>query len=330
MYGKSLSGIFFLLALSLLVFSGCTSAESMGVKCAKKVVDVEKIYHEFLNQEFKKLVDNFDRYGFKTRLEVKKYIEKIEHDSDSIYDALSKQAEEYYSKYGIRYVTNEEEAKEFNFAYESYLAFYEEYCEEPGYEEFKVYSDSLGKLVSSIIPVKPDINKIKSDLVGKTIYGVEGGYFKDSWRCRIADSTVIKSVNILEEKSSDKSRIEYRLNVVLQGDEGGAYDIKTALIYSIDDDDEDWTVYCLDTESVDILRTGKYKDYITSYVSSYWDNYLLNIKSSYDESLVVGVKYNYYGSEVRRAFVVVPGRIANVNIGNSEYSIDFVELVPEI
>lgn len=326
---KSLNCVL-LLVLPVLALTGCASAESMGVKCAKKVVDVEKIYYEFKNQEFKKLVNNFDRYGFKTRLEVKEYIEKIVHDSDSIYDALSRQAEEYYSKYGIRYITNEEEAKEFNFAYESYLAFYEEYCEDPEYEEFETYSDSLVKLVANIIPVKPDMKRVKSDLVGRTVYGVEGGYFKDSWRCWIADSTVIKSVKVLEENRPDKSQVEYRLNVILQGDEGGAYDIKTVLTYSIDDDEEDWTVYSLDTESVDIVRTGKYKDYITSYVSSYWDNYMLNIKSSYDESLVVGVKYNYYGSEVRRAFVVEPGRIANINLGNSEYSIDFVELLPEI
>lgn len=36
MYHKSLNRIFFLLILSVLAFTGCTSAESMGVKCAKK------------------------------------------------------------------------------------------------------------------------------------------------------------------------------------------------------------------------------------------------------------------------------------------------------
>lgn len=62
--------------------------------------------------------------------------------------------------------------------------------------------------MANIIPVKPNIGKIKADLVGRTIYGVNDGYFQDSWRCRISDSTVIKSVNILEEKRPDKYNID--------------------------------------------------------------------------------------------------------------------------
>lgn len=65
-------------------------------------------------------------------------------------------------------------------------------------------------------------------------------------------------------------------------------------------------------------------------MSSSWLNYVLKISNSYHKDLVVGVKFSHYGSEGRRAFTINSGRYTSVDIDNSEYSIDFVELLPEI
>lgn len=173
--------------------------------------------------------------------------------------------------------------------------------------------------INTIIPPVPSAEKIQADLVDRKLpEGKEDGYFSSDWRWtiergEISDFMIVKETNM----SPRKYKIEAQMKLKKSSSYG--FDANVEIIYELRDGEVDWTIDCVQSLGLDIIRTGDYDGKVIVD-----DNYLVN---KCDAPLLVGYTIvNSSGTSKRESHVVA---------GNSKWSytgwsfemavIDFIE-----
>jgi hypothetical protein len=306
----------------VLFFFACSSPESDGKKAAENFCDCEKKSVENRQRDYSDLIRKFDSYDFQTRIAVREKIQSIADNAAEKYADCLKKAEDHYRKVSGKYATNYEKNTQFEYAFQ-------------GYRNTNTVTDEallpliaqMNHLILSVIPPKPDAEKIKRDLVGRKITEQPDGYHRPDWFWEIKEGEIREIQMISENRQGNDYLFEIRL--ILQAD-GGAQEALVNLTYILHNND-DWTIDFLESKQMNIVKTGKYDNCITIQRKGWTGEYELGFTNHCDVSLVVGgVILSEFRNEWQKFSAVVEGNSAKsigglFSVSVLDYQIHFVE-----
>ena len=313
-----------MVSLSLL---SCSSPRKDGEKAARAFNESEQTYQTDLKDRIQDFVDDFDSYGFTSRVDARKKINDIVAGVKNDYEKNLRSAKLLFTKLQTKYSDNYEDSRSFEtgFAENRRSEKIDTAANLPMQEEINL-------LIKSIIPPKPDGDKMKKDLAGRFWQDKEDGYFGISKHI-IKDGT-IKDVKIVSETDQHDS---YLVNVILniQEREGSAiFKIDSDIKYILGEAD-DWTIDYLGSNSVDIQKTGQFNKYISTRITEPWLKKQLEISNHSDATLIVGgtvldkesSEWRKFAVEIAPNSTKVIGGLASIpHYGDIlEYEIHFVE-----
>jgi len=281
---KTLTGILLLFAF----LASCSSPESDGKKAAQKTCDCIDEYAGKLNKAYESYIEKFNSYSFKTRIEAR---EKISRDVQEVEDEFIKSEEKsaaYRDKLNGKYLTNRENAIKFQYAYNTQYAAYSA----PSVDTV-TFQSRINSLVQTIIPPKPDLEKLKKGLIGRKIAEGIDGYRGRDWYWEIKSPNDLKSVEI---KNAENRGDDYLLDVhiILRG-ENTDYEADVKIVYVLRQYD-DWTIDIIETQNMQIVQTHRYDNCISVKLS----NDGLEVNNQCDVALLIGgsVLLDHYGEGI--------------------------------
>jgi len=246
-----------LILITTTLLSSCSSPEADGKKAAQKACNCIDEYAKNVNKAYTAFADKFDSYSFQTRIEAR---EKIDAEIQKLENELEKckgNAFSYYDKLEGKYKTNREKSVKFQYAYLAKMQDFDANTK----IDIAALQNRVDNRILTIIPPKPDLEKLKKDLIGRKIAEGVDGYRKKDWYWEIKSLNQLKNVEIkkIENKGDD-----YRLDVhlVLQG-ENTDYEADVRIFYVLRQYD-DWTIDVIETQNMQIVQTGKYANCITT------------------------------------------------------------------
>lgn len=296
-----------------MTFLSCNSPKNDGERIAEMY---NKSVSDFIDERektFDGFISDFESYNFSSRVEARNEIESAIDKLVSDYDNDRASADYAYEKL----------AREYSGDFDKYNEFITEFKQslDKDNDINKIlkevyYNPDIDRLIYTIIPNRPDEEKVKKDLKGRTIEG--NNYANIKWL--IAEGE-IKELNILDVKKEKEDYI-YDISLVVQ-EYGGALKGHIVVRYELGTHD-DWTIQGVLSKELDYVITGKYNDYIETKVevSGLW------VKNNYDRPLAVGgMAFKSYSNSWYKFYCVIPGNDTDrVAWSMIDYKIDFVEL----
>lgn len=299
----------------------CSTPESDGRRAADLYFKAEKASVEYRKSKYEKLIKQISANNFDTRTEVRDIIDDISNKAYEIKKEKEQKADAFYLEKSNKYILNLKENAEFQYAYQTLrnTACYNEY-------ELSPLLEQINKLILTIIPKFPDEDKIKKDLVGRKISGVPNSYLGRDWYWITDSCEQIKQIKITSE-NKNANTYSCKVNLLLQAD-GGAYVADVQIFYELGNNDE-WTMVLLESISLELLKTGKYNNCITTQRSGWIGEYQVEFFNSSDVPLVVGGLLRYEYGEWEKFCIVVDGysskRFGGIFCSIKDYKIEFVE-----
>jgi len=314
--------IFIGIVLCVLV-SACSSPESDGKKAAKKWCDCSIEYAGKMNKVYETYIENFDSYSFKTRIAAREEINKRIQEVENELNKCREKATTYHNKLNDKYLTNREKAAKYQYAYiaqnNSFTA---------PVVDVNTFSSAISNLIQTIIPPKPDLEKLKRDLIGRKITEQPNGYHRQGWYWEIESPNELKEVKIV---NATENGADYILDVylLLQG-EANQHEANVRITYILGQYN-DWTIEFLETQEINIVKTGKYNNCIISQRKGWSSEYYLEFTNQCDVSLVVGgAILSEYGGEWKKFSTIVDangtksvGGLFSISV--RDYQIHFIE-----
>jgi len=303
-------------------FFACSNPESDGKKAAEKFCDCEKEFTKNLNKETQTFINDFGDYGFKTRVEAREKSEELINKASLEYKNCVQKAQQQYNKLKGKYVGNYEKTTKFEYAYYAKKDFDKQETLHgiPNQQE-------INNLILTVIPPKPNIEKIKQDLIGRKITEQPDGYHRQGWYWEIKEGE-IKEIQIISENKQGNDYL-FTVCLILQAD-GSAHEAFVNLTYVLRQND-DWIIDFLENKQVNIVRTGKYDNCLTSQRQGWSGEYYLEFTNHCDVALVVGgVVLSEFGGEWKKFSTIVDangtksvGGLFSVSV--KDYQIHFIE-----
>ncbi len=302
-----------LIIICFMTFLSCNSPKNDGERIAEMY---NKSVSDFIDERektFDGFISDFESYNFSSRVEARNEIES----------AIDKLVSEYDNDRASADYAYEKLAREYSGDFDKYNEFITEFGQNLDKEndinkilKEVYYNPDVDRLIYTIIPNRPDEEKVKKDLKGRIIEG--NNYTNIKWL--IAEGE-IKELNILDVKKEKEDYI-YDISLVVQ-EYGGALKGHIVVRYELGTHD-DWTIHGVLSKELDYVITGKYNDYIETKVevSGLW------VKNNYDRPLAVGgMAFKSYSNSWYKFYCVIPGNDTDrVAWSMIDYKIDFVEL----
>ncbi|MCB0540604.1 MAG: hypothetical protein KDE33_24015 [Bacteroidetes bacterium] len=150
------------------------------------------------NEEF---LNSFSSYNFKKRQEARNKLEELKNPANTAQIECNNKAQIKYNELRNRYITNEEVQKKFDFAYTAQSGI----CNPSNQSKLNSMFAEIESKIATIKDPEPDIQKIKSDLIGKKIPGWNFDALSEFENAKISNTT----------HGSD--RVEYTIDLHLVG-----------------------------------------------------------------------------------------------------------------
>jgi len=244
----------------MLSLAACSSPESDGIKAAKMMYSSQKEYTQKRNliikeqnKAYETYVKKFDSYSFETRIEAREklneYIEKAKESSQKLEEdsqELMNKAYEYRNKLASKYQTNRENEEKFSYAFNNYRPKVISY--EASQDAYTDYHSIIRDLIKTIIPPKPDIERLKNDLIGRRVTNQTTGYY--NW---IIDS--LDELKGLELISTTDNGKEVLFEAQLRLQRINQWDTNISVKYVLPDNEDWWKLETYNGQ-MDIVHTG--------------------------------------------------------------------------
>jgi Skp family chaperone for outer membrane proteins len=311
-------------AVFALLFAACSSPESDGKKAARQMCDCKTEYSQNREKSYTELNDNLDSYHFETRNAVREKLAEIDDKLAIEFQHCQQKATAQYAKFRQRYAANYQKNSEFEYAYQNY----QEINELQENRNPDQINKSINAKILSIIPPKPDVEKLKKDLTGRKISDMENGWHRQDWYHEVKQGD-IQEIEIKNERKQDKDFV-FSVRLLLQKESSGQEEAIIKVTYVLQDYD-DWRIDFLETESLNIVQTHKYDNCITTQRIGWSYEYKLEITNRCDVALIVG---GYVLSEQKnewQKFTTVVSANETKSVGGLfsvsvlDYKIEFIE-----
>jgi len=333
------------------LFASCKpSPETLGKKVGQQACDCQKKYAETQSTIYQEFLNRFDSYGFKTRSEARQKWQDMKDDAQRQFEqcqqGVEQKKQEVRSKFPSRpedlfnpndlqkvmrdpkgytkqvekkqkeFAKNQEKARKFEEVYNNTVS----QCS----ANSNTFDEQvINAKILSIIPQKPDINKLKQDLVKRRIIEPANGYFGRGWAWQIASVEELKDVRIL---SDEKQGGDYVLDVylVLQKEGAGQYEADVKIICVLGNND-DWTIDFIETKNIGIVKTGRYNNCVTTEIKKGWST-SLQFTNSCDVNLIIGGQIlSNDGEWSKFSSRVNANSSSSQSYYGKQYKIDFIE-----
>jgi len=240
---------FFALLLLVCFMFGC-SPESEGRRAAKKLHDCEIVLAKELNKAYLTFIDKFKSYSFKTRVEARNHLANKTNKIYNKYQTRLDDADRYRKKMEDKYDSSGDNNKKEKY----YDAFrdYQTHAKAAPEVDSWTSLEAIDRLISEIIPPRPDIEKIKNDVVGRSFRG-RGQ--------KIQSPDEVKHVRILETNSQDDEKIVMGAEMVFQRT-GSEWEVNATITYILREDDWDWKLDTFKVREANPVITGRYTNYV--------------------------------------------------------------------
>lgn len=324
----------YLLFLPLLLFSGCSeSPEEVGHRLAERMNENCRQYLMELQQAEAEFIKNFDASNYATRDDALKDYDKRLTDIIIAFQNRKREIDTECSEASIKYLKNKStnDWYEYNEAFENGID-QQLQARIDRIRESTEYPAAVLNAVRTIIPVKPDTEKIIEDLQSEKIsegFPREICWFSENQRWTLAEYD-IKDFRI-EEVLQDTDKDYIIIATMRMENDHNAFDARVKISYQLPRD-EDWKMEFVNSLGLSIVRTHKYDDLVSFGIADDgWGGVnSLQISNKSNVDLVVGVDYVTRGTRHRRAVQVSPDRKAQVGgtFGGgsvTSYEIGFIE-----
>jgi len=300
----------FFIGIAIILVACSPSPEADGKKAYQKFDDCETEFHKNLTKESQRFVSNFAGFGFTTRIEAREKSEAVLEGVVRSFESCNQRAEQDYTKLKSKYVGHREKTEKFDYAYNASRSFNKSKL------TFELPNqDEINKLILGIIPSKPNLEKIRTDLAGRRIREQPDGYRPQTWSLEIKRDEIKEIEIINERKQGDDYLFEVRM--ILQG-AGGANEALINIKYILRQND-DWTIDFLESKQLNVVKTGKYDNCIK--IERGYNNEGLGFFNHCDVALAVGgVVFVKRDRQWRKFYTVVDG---NNKYAKSWYDLDF-------
>ncbi len=332
------------------LFAACFSPEKKGKELGQQFCDCQKKYVEAQDKIYQEFLEKFDSYGFKTRSEarqkwqdmkdetkgqfeqctqevekkVKEARAKIPTSADDLYNISSYQKsmknpkafQKEIEKKTKEFAKNQEKARKFEEAYRNTINQYSG-------PQTILEEQKINEKILTIKPLKPDLAKLKQDLVKRRIMEQSDGYFGRNWAWQIGSIEELKEVKILNE---EKQGEDYVLNVrlILQRESASQYEADVKIICVLGQSD-DWTIDFIETKSIGIVKTGRYDNCVTTEIKKGWGT-SLQFTNTCDVNLIIGGQILGTDNEWRKfSSRANANSTGSTSYNGKEYKIDFIE-----
>jgi len=285
------------------ILSSCSSPEKDGIKVAKMMYHCGNDYDVALNNAYKSYIKNFN---FETRIDARGSLRESRQKVEENYQECGRKAVEYHNKLKSKYLTNKDKTEKFEYAFRN--ASNDDSNKRLSsaiQQEIDANKRKIEEVILSVIPPKPDLERLKNDLIGRSIYHADYGL-----GTKIRSHDNLQMVEILNATDSEH---EYLLDVhlLVQG-QFHQYETKNAnLKYVLPNDKDDWEIGDFRVNDLIIDHTGKYDNCISfskyNWVLSKKNQYQLTLINSCDAPLVVaGEVKEAYSNNWKRFNTRVP------------------------
>ncbi|MDR0833872.1 MAG: hypothetical protein LBN93_06770 [Candidatus Symbiothrix sp.] len=335
-----------MIAIAIVSFESCDSPKSKGEKLGQEYCECQKEYVEAQEKAYQEFLAKFDSYSFKTRSDARQKWQdlqdettrKFEERKGQIEDKIKKAQSEFptdvsnlldpkilqkYAKNPQKYLKefekNQKKASEFNDGLRNAA---NQCVESPIIPDYS----AIDKKIATITPAQPDVQSLKNGLQGRRITEPANGYFGQGWSWQINSPEEIKEVKI---EKAEKSGDDYALDVhlILQRGESAKYEANVKIICVLKPENDDWTVDFIETKDIQIAKTGRYDNCITTEQTKNWGSTYLTFTNSCDVNLIIGGEITSDGVEwTKFSQSVSANNTGSHSVGNiKEYRINFIE-----
>ena len=268
-----------------IVFSACSgNPEVEGKKAAEKFLECDNDYMKSLEKINDNFVGSFDSYSYKTRIEAREKLKEKQRTANDNCNNCKEEAERYLAKSREKYLTNKDHSSKFEDAYNV--------VKKQNQPVIQTSNNVTEIKILSIIPPKPDEDKIKRDLVGRIITKNRDGYYVNERKYEIKSLEQILDIDILSIEDKGDYYI-FKVYIELTSHVSN-YEAELTINYHLRNYD-DWTIEHIQVKRLETKKTDKYNDCITSSLK----NGYLYLTNHCDVSILVeGIMLNRNGEWV--------------------------------
>jgi hypothetical protein len=191
---------------------------------AKKVstayCDCTTKYNDAMIKADEEFVKSFDTYGFKKRQEARNKLQELQSSVNTEYTTCNSETQQKYNDLRNRYTVEQEMLSKFDFAYNSQSGT----CNPSNQSKLTSMNSEIESKISTIKDPTPDIEKIKSDLIGSKIPGWNFDFLSEFQKCEITKT------------NETPNRLEYNLSMtMLDQRNGNTYPVEAIVTYMQND-----------------------------------------------------------------------------------------------
>jgi len=230
-----------LILAALLIVGGCAwyffkpNPQKDGLNAAKLQCDCNEKNNDVLTKIYQDFINSFDNQKFKSRAEARNSIQGSLSAAGVTYTDCSTKAQQKVNEFQSKY--KDESLNIFNTAFQSQ----QQLCNPPNTTtENSVYVQAENK-IASIVDPEPDLERIKTTLIGYVLPGWQFKFLSDFQKAEITNTS----------KAAD--RIEYQLNLKLKTvNDTASHEAQVIAVYNLTP--AGWTI----SEVKDIYITYDY------------------------------------------------------------------------
>lgn len=190
--------------------------EKDGKKAAIAYCDCTEKYNGEMIKAGEGFLISFSGDGYKKRQDARNKLQELQNPLNSAYNECNNKAQNNYNELRKRHFTNEEQLKKFDFAYSSQQGL----CNSSNSSKLASMYSQIENKIKTIKDPEPDIEKIKTDLIGQKIPGWNFAYLNEYQSADIINTT----------RGSD--RIEYKIKFHLRdGATNSEHDCEVITVY---------------------------------------------------------------------------------------------------
>ena len=312
----------FFIGFLAVIFIACSSPERDGRRASQNFCDCADEFEKNLDRTMQYIFNNFVRQNFVTRVEARQWSDELMTQIMRTLADCNYKAEYNYFRLKERYIGNREQTAKFEYAFRANMEFASretvsniDWCK-------------IASLISTIIPPKPNLEKIKRDLVGRRITPQLDSYFRRDrfWEIQNDD---IRDIQIMNE-SRRGNDYWFQVRLVFQQD-AGAFEAFVNLTYVLPRYADDWEISFQENISVNFVRTGQFCNCVTVERRGRSGEFYLRFTNHCDVTLVVGGSLILQWGNEWRIFATQVEPFGTSTIGGlflgsvGDYKIHFIE-----
>lgn len=196
--------------------------ESDAKKAASAYCNCSEKYNDGMIKADEDFINSFASNNFTKRQDARNKLQELQNPVNTANSECQGKAQTNYSELRNRYLTNEEALKKFDFAYNAQQGV----CNPSNQAKLTSMYSEVDNKISTIKDPEPDIEKIKTDLIGQQVPGWRFAYLNEYKGAEILNTTrgtnrieyQIK-FNLIDNNSNSEHDCEVMV-VYMQGDQG--------------------------------------------------------------------------------------------------------------